>query len=541
MADDAEAWFYAAQDAADVGRARDAARLYERAIDACGTLHPIARDADLWPRAGPPSASARAALIASVASNALGELRLDEALEAGFPSRAHDCEPLRAAVARFEAALRAWPYNAPALCSLAQICRDSGRAEQALALLDRLLALSTLDAAQDDACSAWRAAWVFTPRRAAVAAGAMTAALVRSQRGEHAAATPILRRFGLRLRLSPAVWAAAAAPASHALPCPAPRLTAGQAAVPPVRLFADAVPPALASTLCAAFAPGAAFWRQTGYHTASVEKRYFTFFYDVRAARPSNAVEALIAHLHPLLARDDVACAEWWAHTRPVGRHPGHELHYDLEEGVMEASGRVLHPLVSSVVYLSGSAKSGPTIVLDERLDAGQLARRCWLAHPRTRALLTFDGALLHGVLPVDGPVGDEHRLTLLVAWYGEDARRASSRRRSALRPQGAVPRVSRRTTWPLDIPLDMACGGEEELAQATASALPATTRELPIVEIDHPWEEVTMAPHGVAVHARPRRSALGARAEAALEIPTHLDQHFFLRSPDDVACRHRV
>ena len=51
-------------------------------------------------------------------------------------------------------------------------------------------------------------------------------------------------------------------------------------------------------------------------------------------------------------------------HSRLAGRNVGHELHFDLEERALEATGRVVHPMLSSVLYLSGGGD--PTIVLDE-------------------------------------------------------------------------------------------------------------------------------------------------------------------------------
>ena len=43
--------------------------------------------------------------------------------------------------------------------------------------------------------------------------------------------------------------------------------------------------------------------------------------------------------LLPLLGPrgDSVVAAEWWVHSRLAGRNVGHELHYDLEEKVLEA------------------------------------------------------------------------------------------------------------------------------------------------------------------------------------------------------------
>ncbi|KAJ1630785.1 hypothetical protein T492DRAFT_1000931 [Pavlovales sp. CCMP2436] len=481
LAGELEARFYEAEDA---GCAVDSVALF-REVVAGSVGRCIRSDKELWPQTGLPSEPTRLALLHSAAQNRLGELSVDDALEAGFPTTTIDCAPVRAAVGHFEAALVAWPGNASAAYSLGQIFRDRGEGDRALALFAQIETLAASGGPsndEQDSLHRWRECWIFEPRRSAVAVAILHLALLYSQRAQHAAAAPLLRRFGFKLRLSPHVWAAAAA-------APPPALAATCAR--PVRMFPSCVPEYLGKQLTRAFAPGAAYWRETGYHNASAEKNYFTFFFDVES-QPTNAVEALISHLRPLAETGKkLVCAEWWVHTRLAGVHPGHELHYDCEEGVMEASGEVLHPLVSSVVYLAGDESAGPTIVLDQRLDS-KPARRCWLAHPRSRAFMTFPGELLHGVLPAaratpppsqpqrlqaaepaertlkrgaDLPAEaafeksfekGQHRLTLMIAWYGVDAREKSSKRgRHSLRPQGAVPRASRRVTWPRELELD--------------------------------------------------------------------------------------
>jgi len=125
---------------------------------------------------------------------------------------------------------------------------------------------------------------------------------------------------------------------------------------------------------------GAAYWSETRYASASAEKRYFTWYVDL-ASPPSpheDVVTRLVRRLAPLAGElaGEVApqSAEWWVHSRGAGRgvegggraarlrapvwpappHPsslrtgvGHELHYDVEEGALEAGGEVLSPASS--------------------------------------------------------------------------------------------------------------------------------------------------------------------------------------------------
>ena len=129
-----------------------------------------------------------------------------------------------------------------------------------------------------------------------------------------------------------------------------------------------------------------------------------SWWYDVRS-KPTNAVEQLIHdHLLPCTgdARASIVGAEWWTHTRVAGRNLGHQLHYDTEERVLEDTGDVVHPLLSSVCYLSGGggAGGGPTVVFDQVVDDEAGTARGWLATPLDRGFLTFPGNRLHGVLP---------------------------------------------------------------------------------------------------------------------------------------------
>jgi len=189
----------------------------------------------------------------------------------------------------------------------------------------------------------------------------------------------------------------------------------------------------------------------------------------------------------------------------------GHELHFDVEESIMEEGGAIVHPLVSSVVYLSGSG-GDPTLVIDETMH-GPRGTRAFLVHPACGTFMTFPGDRLHGVLPgpfrstahggggggsnggggssagggsggdgggsnggggsgdiggsgdggsgdggggeggSEGGVGDlGQRLVLLIAWYGDPTLHGA--RRSGLVARSSVPRVSRSQTWPAALQL---------------------------------------------------------------------------------------
>ncbi len=121
----------------------------------------------------------------------------------------------------------------------------------------------------------------------------------------------------------------------------------------------------------------------------------------------------------------DWAGVEWWCQ---VYHTPGKGLafHWDKDEALMASSGRMVNPILSSVVYLnsaaecSGAEPLGATLVLEQQYDAATRAgvpepsRRAVLSTPTHNALLLFDGRLSHGVLDARSP---HVRRTLLINW----------------------------------------------------------------------------------------------------------------------------
>ena len=590
--------YFDAQDRADAGDELSAARLLQRIVQTTVTTE-------------------GSRIISSAAHNCLAEAQIDRAVALGFPmsvERPSEIAPVLEARRLLGRALKLWPQNAQAAMSLALLERDCGNAECALHLWSMVAALpSTTGGGLDDE---WAEAWILEPRRRCLPLAAMYSALLLSQLGRHAQATPYLRCFGFTRALAPGVWAAARTPPSREVK----RGGDGGAASCPVRYFADALRTQTHESLLAAFAPGAAYWRETGYEQASANKQYFTFGVDVAALRsgaraPSNLAEATVVQLLPLLGHegDALVSAEWWVHSRLAGRNVGHELHYDLEERVLEATvchaavalappcglaehappaphahtrtsahthtravrltpvlawspcpeqGRVVHPTFSSVVYLTGGGD--PTLVLDETLD-GAAASRAWLVHPRRGAFMTFPGNLLHGVVPTScrtaatatstaasTPSGfaaaaasrasaaaqqqqppPAQRLTLLIAWYSEQTQHAARRKR--LGPQSAVPRCTRSQTWPATLQLSPDRDGEPP----PAAAVPT---QLAVPEASPVWVEVPPSPDARLRGQQRVGAAAAADAKTDIEpplaVPPSLQQHFFLRTADDVKDR---
>ena len=97
---------------------------------------------------------------------------------------------------------------------------------------------------------------------------------------------------------------------------------------------------------------------------------------------------------------------EWWAHTRPIQANLGHNLHFDTDESMLDTEEKVTHPILSSILYLTGGSEhvsSGATIILDETPDSTTVGNTCYLGIPKDNTFLVFPGNRLHGVLPCRG------------------------------------------------------------------------------------------------------------------------------------------
>ena len=73
----------------------------------------------------------------------------------------------------------------------------------------------------------------------------------------------------------------------------------------------------------------------------------------------------------------------------------GHQLHFDSDETAIEGGKLPQHPIVSSVLFVSGEI-GGPTLVTNQKLN-GPLATDGWLVPPKKNRLVTFDAQYLHG------------------------------------------------------------------------------------------------------------------------------------------------
>ena len=155
--------------------------------------------------------------------------------------------------------------------------------------------------------------------------------------------------------------------------------------------------------MCSLFAPDAPYWLESDYQN----RGYYSFFAPKKEKEkePTNVIEDVIKnHLLPLAEQEcsdeSIVGVEWWVHTRPTGNNLGHPIHFDTDESLLAREKKVSHPVVSSVLYLTGaerdketnSASAGPTIVFDQTPDSTTVASKAWISKPQDNSFMIFPG-----------------------------------------------------------------------------------------------------------------------------------------------------
>ena len=222
------------------------------------------------------------------------------------------------------------------------------------------------------------------------------AAMILSTLGEHDQVSHELQHFHLTHRLSPKVWTSTGLIPNTNLQDNVPCVFQG-----PV------LPEAIYQRMCHIFRPDATYWKESDY----AHHGYYSYFMDL-VDEPTNLMEQVIFdHLLPLAQQQTtqtIVGAEWWVHTRPIQANLGHNLHFDTDEVLLAQNGTISHPVISSVLYLTGNndtsrhgtSPAGSTIVLNQTPDSKNPATICYSCPPRDNTFLVFPGDMLHGVLP---------------------------------------------------------------------------------------------------------------------------------------------
>jgi len=229
-------------------------------------------------------------------------------------------------------------------------------------------------------------------------------AFLLSTMNRHDDALLQLKKFRhLSHRIHPNVWRAAAGTLSHnqdksqtttSLVLFEPRLYRGDDTN-------GILPKDLYQSLCSLFAPDAPYWDESDYQN----RGYYSYFSLIEKEKePNNVIDNVIKnHLLPIAEQqssESIVGVEWWVHTRPTQSSLGHPLHFDTDEALLGREKKVSHPVVSSVLYLTGaerdketnSASAGPTIVFDQTPDSTTVASKAWISKPKDNSFMIFPG-----------------------------------------------------------------------------------------------------------------------------------------------------
>lgn len=154
-----------------------------------------------------------------------------------------------------------------------------------------------------------------------------------------------------------------------------------------------------------------------------------TFWYDF--GPPANVVEDVISGLKPLVVgRRRIAGVEWWL-SRMYPTDVRVDFHQDRDEKLALRTGKLVHPRISSVLFLN-RVRGGALVVTREKPDDGNPSLApsrmdtADLVTPRPNRLVLFDGTLTHGVLDAENQIPDGKlpgrsrlRRTLVMNWWG--------------------------------------------------------------------------------------------------------------------------
>lgn len=152
-----------------------------------------------------------------------------------------------------------------------------------------------------------------------------------------------------------------------------------------------------------------------------------TFWYDF--GPPTNVVEAAILALRPQVPKERrIVGVEWWL-SRMYTTDVRVDFHQDRDEKLALATGRLIHPRISSVLFLNrvrgGSLAITEELPEPENPSLAPSSLDFALVAPRPNRLVLFDGNLTHGVLDANNQVPEGKlpgrsrlRLTLPMNWW---------------------------------------------------------------------------------------------------------------------------
>ncbi len=360
------------------------------------------------------------------------------------------------------------------------------------------------------------------------------AALLQSTLKNHDDSLQHLAKFDFTHRIHPNVWLAATNSSLEKNISESCDTSAKDELLFEPKAFMGAIPSKLHEKLCKAFSPSAAYWKESDYQN----RGYYSFFEDIandsKTNKPRNLIDnVVINHLLPLAQsaapNEKIVGYEWWAHTRPLQANLGHQLHFDTDEALLAQEKKVTHPIVSSVLYLTGNKSkdkktAGATIIFKQTSDSTSVASKAYISHAQDKKYMIFPGNCLHGVLPCCGSSSSSstepeileetphQRLTLMIGFW---TRRVPDKmkNRHLYGPCGPLPEANDENTWVSEIQkvencnLFQAKSSTGERAKIASELLP---------EVSPAWEDIS--------------ETVAKSADEKLEIPMSLDHRFFVK-----------
>lgn len=407
------------------------------------------------------------------------------------------------------------------------------------------------------------------------------AAMLLSTLGRHDEAKNNILAFpAITHRIHPNVWdginaatvgISAPATASAASPPPIATLLSARTTAPatntttspeldePCLFVQPVLPEHLHSALCQAFHPDASYWRESDY----ANRGYYSYFMNIdpnRKHRVTNLIEDVIFnHLLPLTEQRlpkhvTIHGVEWWVHTRPIQANLGHNLHFDTDEALLAREHIISHPVLSSVLYLTGGSTSGATVIMDQIPQAQEVAQQAWRNVPHDNTYLVFPGDRLHGVLPCRGNLdrshpelglspatlsledllvqqpppstsGDasthaQHRLTFMVGWWTRRAPATSTDATALYGPWSPLPPATKEHSWVQQIERNYPRQMDPRVSQVEVRSVPV---------VSPAWEVLRVKPNMAGADEDDETPTMARDGLVFGDIPVRIDHRFFV------------
>lgn len=226
-------------------------------------------------------------------------------------------------------------------------------------------------------------------------------------------------------------------------------------------------------------------------------------------------------------------CAFLLLRLNRLGANLGEKVRFDTDELLMGRKKKVSHPIISSVLYLTGGKedtidffKAGSTIVFDQTPDADEVASKAWICHPQDNSYMIFPGNLLHGELPCQGgrdtrndgeyEKDELHRLTFMVGFWTRNVVENNGERRALYGPCGPLPPSTEEHYWVVE-----SQKGYEDTKSNTEKVEPTILKCEVLPYTTPAWEKIK--------YTWSNGNPPNSKESPLLVVPMALDQRFFV------------